>query len=106
MLSENTKAKVSFPMSENSLRRLFILLENFKNNKLFIGDNKLNIRKFKNINSLGINSLKTLKFIKTSLIGMEKKKFVKTNFNDFNYVLNIKEIKYINKIWKKIKKNL
>lgn len=106
MLSENTKAKVSFPMSENSLRRLFILLENFKNNKLFIGDNKLNIRKFKNINSLGINSLKTLKFIKTSLIGMEKKKIVKTNFNDFNYVLNIKEIKYINKIWKKIKKNL
>ena len=47
MSNEIYKANVSFPLSENSLRRLFILLENFKRNKIFLSNKKLNFQKVK-----------------------------------------------------------
>ena len=106
MSNEIYKAKVSFPFSENSLRRLFILLENFKRNKIFLTNKKFNFSKIKNINGVGISFLKSLSFITTSLIGMDKKSYITSNLKEFMQSLDNKKINNINEIWKKIKINL
>ena len=106
MTNETKKAKVSFPLSENSLRRLFILLENFRKSKIFIKDKKLKLSKLKSIYGTGISFVKTLQFVTSSLVGMDKKKFVIFNLKEFAYNLKQKDINYINSLWKKIKINL
>ncbi len=106
MPNEINKANVSFPLSENSLRRLFILLENFRKNKIDIKNVGLSFEKNKDIFSSNINFLKCVSFLKSSLVGMEEKKFVTYNLKEFDYKLNVNDIKKINKIWKKIKVNL
>ena len=106
MSNEINKAHVSFPHSENSLRRLFILLENFRKNKIYIENIGLSFEKNKDIFTSNINFLKCISFLKSSLIGMEEKKFVTYNLKEFDYKLNVKDIRIIKKIWKKIKVNL
>lgn len=106
MTNEMHKADVSFPFSENSLRRLFILLENFKKNKILLGNLKNNLKNSTNIHGVAISFLKTLLFISTSLIGMDNKKFARNNLYEFNQNLSQKKIIYINKVWKKIQSNL
>ncbi len=104
--NETKKANVSFPLSENSLRRLFILLENFRRNKIIIDNIKLSFLKFTNIFGVNINFLKCVPFISSSLIGMEEKKFVSFNLKEFAYKLKLKDKNKIKSIWKKIKVNL
>ena len=104
--NETKKANVSFPLSENSLRRLFILLENFRRNKIIIDNIKLSFLKFTNIFGVNINFLKCLPFISSSLVGMEEKKFVSFNLKEFAYKLKIKDKNKIKSTWKKIKVNL
>lgn len=104
--NENGKARVSFPLSENSLRRLFILLENLKKNQIFFEDKSLNLTRYKNMNDLGINFIKTIPFINSALIGMEEKKFVADNLKEFDKKLKKENINYNYKLWKKIKINL
>tara|TARA_B110001450_G_C17606474_1_gene475328 strand:+ start:162 stop:1310 length:1149 start_codon:yes stop_codon:yes gene_type:complete len=106
LLNETKKADVSFPLSENSLRRLFILLENFRKNKILIENVKFNFIKLTNIFSININFLKNLPFITSSLIGMDEKKFVTFNLEEFAYKLKVDDIKKIKRLWKKIKANL
>ena len=104
--NETKKANISFPLSENSLRRLFILLENFRKNKINIDNIKLSFTKFTNVYGININFLKCVPFITSSLVGMEKKKFVAYNLKEFAYKLKITDINKINSLWKKIKANL
>ena len=98
MSNEINKANVSFPLSENSLRRLFILLENFKRNKIFLTNKKLNFSKIKNINGINISFLKSLPFITTSLIGMDKKSYITSNLKEFMHKIDDKKINNINEI--------
>ena len=104
--NENKKANVSFPLSENSLRRLFILLDNFRKNKIIIDNIKLSFLKFTNIFGVNINFLKCVPFISSSLVGMEEKKFVSFNLKEFAYKLSTNDKDKIKSIWKKIKVNL
>lgn len=104
--NETKKANVSFPLSENSLRRLFILLENFRRNKIIIDEIKLSFLKFKKVFEVNINFLKCLPFITSSLVGMEEKKFLIFNLKEFDRKLNINDKNKIRSIWKKIKVNL
>lgn len=104
--NEIYSASVSFPKSENSLRRLFILLENLKKNNIVFEKILLKIFKNKNIYGIAINLLKVLPFIKSSLIGMEQKKYVIYNLKEFEYKLNVRQKNYLKVFWNKIKKNL
>ena len=104
--NEIYSASVSFPKSENSLRRLFILLENLKKNNIDFEKILLKIFKNKNIYGIAINLLKVLPFIKSSLIGMEEKKYVIYNLKEFEYRLNVRQKNYLKMFWNKIKKNL
>lgn len=104
--NETKKANVSFPFSENSLRRLFILLENFHKNKIIIDNIKLSFTKFTNVFGVNINFLKCVPFITSSLVGMEEKKFVTFNLKEFGYKLKITDMNKIKNLWKKIKANL
>lgn len=104
--NETEKANISFPESENSLRRLFILLENFRKNNILIENKVKKISKLKNIYGTNISFIKTIPFISSSLIGMEKKEFVVSNLKEFNYNLTNKNIKIIKNLWKKIRINL
>ena len=101
LLNETKKANVSFPLSENSLRRLFILLENFRKNKILIENIKFKFSKVTNIFSTNINFLKSIPFITSSLTGMDEKKFIKFNLKEFSYKLNANDIKKIETLWKK-----
>jgi len=105
--NETKKANVSFPQSENSLRRLFILLENFRKNNINLANIKLNYPKNTNIFGININFLRCIPFITSSLIGgMEEKNFINSNLKQFsNKLKHVNSIK-IWSIWKKIKVNL
>ncbi len=104
--NEIDKAKVSFPLSENSLRRLFILLENLRKSQILFENKNSNFNGFKNINAAGISFLKNIPFINAVLIGMEEKKLVDYNLREFDKKLNKQNINNLNKLWKKIKINL
>ncbi len=104
--NEIDKAKVSFPLSENSLRSLFILLENLRKSQILFENKNSNFNGFKNINAAGISFLKNIPFINAVLIGMEEKKLVDYNLREFDKKLNKQNINNLNKLWKKIKINL
>jgi hypothetical protein len=105
--NETKKANISFPQSENSLRRLFILLENFRKNNINLANIKLNYLKNTNIFGVNINFLRCVPFIKSSLIGgMEEKNFISFNSKQFSNKLKLVNSKKIWSLWKKIKVNL
>ena len=105
--NETKKANVSFPQSENSLRRLFILLENFRKNNINLANIKLNYPKNTNIFGININFLRCVPFITSSLVGgMEEKNFINLNLKQFSNKLKHVNSKKIWSLWKKIKVNL
>ncbi len=104
--NELNQINITFPKSENSIRRLFILLENLKNNSINLEVLSKKFSKSKDIIGLTINFIKILNDIKCNLIGMEKKEFVLKNIRELNHQLKSKEKSQLKKIWKKIQKNL
>lgn len=104
--NEYSPIDISFPKSENSIRRFFILLENYRKNNLSLNYLSKNLSKFKNIFGLAINFIKIFDNTKSNLIGMEQKEYVTNNIKEYNYNLKNKDVKLIKKIWKKIKNNL
>ena len=78
--NEDSAAKVSFPLSENSLVQLFELLSSLKKNKINIYEelNKINPSNI-NIFSKALDIVRSTQFVSSALVGMEKIEFVKDN---------------------------
>ena len=78
--NEDQAAKVSFPVSENSLKQLFELLINLKNNDVkllemlkIMGSNKSNLF------CAALNIVRSTEFVNCALVGMENIKYTKDN---------------------------
>ena len=104
--NELVPVDISFPKSENSIRRLFILLENYRRNNLNLKKLSAKFSKLRNIYGLAINSSKIFNEIKCHLIGMEDMDLVVKNIKEYNHNLKNSEKKFIRNIWKKIKADL
>ena len=78
--NEDHAAKISFPVSENSLKQLFELLINLKKNDIELSEMLKIIEPNKsNVFCAALNIVRSTEFVNCALVGMENIKYTKEN---------------------------
>ena len=101
--NEASPAEVSFPKSENSLKQLFELLFNLKDNNIDLSKMKNQLSSNnQNIFNFALNMVRSTEFVDCALVGMENINFVKDNLELLHNAKIDKGVvnNYWNKSWK------